>query len=322
MNMVQLREWAVDKERFTRAQDYLDFATAFMELRASDGVQAELVAKNDHRYRFFQFKEEVGFQISRPINSDLFYSANDFTPACALFTETLAACKEGQAVSDEGRTVLRRVIYSAQQAIGAALDALPAAATNQARKVNGDLFERFIGLLVQDCGAECHSGVLAVPIKDEQGAELFKMNYQHDLMVEVEGDLKAIGSVKTSSKDRLDKVFIDKFLYNRLTGVDLPHFAIFLHDVQRKGKEPNYGISQTFLRGHFKGYTVKMNPLDGVFYCDLLPVMETDLLLKEHISTIDNFFVDALPAFLSSSLAAPKDDAASKDENILEATEG
>ena len=83
------------------------------------------------------------------------------------------------------------------------------------------------------------------------------MNYQHDLIVEEAGELKAIGSVKTSSKDRIDKIFIDKFLYNRLTDANTPHFAVFLNDVQRKGKEPNYGVNTTFLTGHYKGYTVK-----------------------------------------------------------------
>lgn len=79
----------------------------------------------------------------------------------------------------------------------------------------------------------------------------------------------AIVSVKTSSKNRLDKVFIDKFLYNRLTEKATPHFAIFLNDVQRKGQEGKYGISAIFLPDHFNGYTVKLNPLDGVYYCDI-----------------------------------------------------
>ncbi len=55
----------------------------------------------------------------------------------------------------------------------------------------------------------------------------FKMNYQHDMIVQVDSETKAIGSVKTSSKDRIDKIFIDKFLYNKLTDTDIPHFAIF-----------------------------------------------------------------------------------------------
>ena len=194
------------------------------------------------------------------------------------------------------RETLIRMIYTAQQSIGAALDALGNG--NRAKKINGDLFERFIQLAVRECGVECRSGVLHIPVKDDQGVEQFKMNYQHDLMIEVEGDLKAIGSVKTSSKDRIDKVFIDKFLYNRLTGALTPHFAIFLHDVQRKGKEPNFFTSKTFLPGHFKGYTIKLNPLDGVYYCDLLPEMKTDPLLSTQINAIDRFFIEDLPKFI------------------------
>ena len=35
-------------------------------------------------------------------------------------------------------------------------------------------------------------------------------------------------------------------------------------------------MSATFLPGHFKGYTIKLNPLDGVYYCDIRPNMQTD----------------------------------------------
>ena len=64
------------------------------------------------------------------------------------------------------------------------------------------------------------------------------MSYQHDLIIKSGSLVKIIGSVKTSSKDRLDKIFMDKFLLAKLTGKDVPHVAIFLNDVQRKGKNP------------------------------------------------------------------------------------
>lgn len=72
----------------------------------------------------------------------------------------------------------------------------------------------------------------------------------------------------------------------------MPHIVIFLNDVQRKKtKRANeYGISATFLPGHFKAYTIKLNPLDGVYYCDIRPNMVTDHLLSQHIKTIDHFF--------------------------------
>ena len=74
---------------------------------------------------------------------------------------------------------------------------------------------------------EYHDGVVSVPVIAD-GEEPFKMAYQHDLIVESQGRVRAVGSVKTSSKDRLDKIFLDKFLYNRLTNAATPHFAIFL----------------------------------------------------------------------------------------------
>ena len=117
---------------------------------------------------------------------------------------------------------------------------------------------------------------------------------------EKDGDVKVIGSIKTSSKDRIDKIFIDKFLYNKLTEKATPHIAIFLNDVQRKNtkRENEYGISATFLPGHFKGYTVKLNPLDGVYYCDIRPNMRTEIILKDHIKTFDNLLIEDIWKFI------------------------
>ncbi|HEX4121310.1 MAG TPA: hypothetical protein VH619_11885 [Verrucomicrobiae bacterium] len=53
-------------------------------------------------------------------------------------------------------------------------------------------------------------------------------------------------------------------------------------------------LSATFLPGHFKGYTVKLNPLDGVYYFDIRPNMLTEPILKDHIRTFDHFLFDEL----------------------------
>lgn len=93
-----------------------------------------------------------------------------------------------------------------------------------------------------------------------------------------------------SSKDRIDKVFMDKLFYNRIRRVDIPHFAVFLNDVQRKktkDERRGFGVSQTFMQGHFKAYSLAMTPLDGVYYCDLRPVMQTDPFLKREIKRLD-----------------------------------
>lgn len=73
-----------------------------------------------------------------------------------------------------------------------------------------------------------------------------------------------------------------------------------VNDVQRKKnkKENEYGINSTFLPGHFKGYTVKLNPLDGVYYCDIRPNMLTESILKDHIKTFDNLLFSDIWDFL------------------------
>lgn len=172
--------------------------------------------------------------------------------------------------------------------IGSALDALPVGKSNTARKINGDLFEHLVRLIVREIGISCESGVVRIPVI-VRGKEQFRMSYQHDLIIKDSEKIKLIGSIKTSSKDRLDKIFIDKFLYSRLTNTTTPHVAVFLNDVQRKNvKAKNkYGINATFLPGHFRGYTIKLNPLDGVYYCDIRPNMLTEDILKDHIKTFD-----------------------------------
>jgi hypothetical protein len=279
-----------DKRNFTVLPDYLDFCARFLAF-LDGGVQAVIVSKNEPHYRFFQYRQDGHFNVTRPINSRLMYSSADVRVTRRGFLRTLRQARDVPVGDSASRQVICKSIYTIQQSIGAALDALPAGRSNTARKINGDLFERLMLLLVQSLGVDCRSGVVSVPVIVPGVAE-FKMSYQHDLILRGAEEVKAIGSVKTSSKDRLDKIFIDKFLYSRLSDTEIPHFAIFLNDVQRKKTKDArvYGVSATFLPGHFKGYTIKLNALDGVYYCDIRPSMRTDPMLSSQIQTIDHFF--------------------------------
>lgn len=295
MTLNQLITWAKDKTRFTSVSDYADFCEKYLEF-LYDGLQAVIVSQNENHYRFFQYKEDGNFNISRPINSNLMIGVDDFAQTKRNFCYALQHIRE-ISERDDIRRQLNNFVYTCQQAIGATLDALPSGESNTARKINGDLFERYIRLIISEVGITVREGTVSVPVIVD-GEELFSMAYQHDLIVEREDGVRAIGSVKTSSKDRVDKIFIDKFLYNRLTNVNTPHFAVFLNDVQRKGKEPNFGINTTFLTGHFKGYTVKLNPLDGVYYCDLRPNMLVDDILKAQIRSLDCLLVEDIWKFM------------------------
>ncbi len=292
MKLPDIVKLATTKEKFLNLGDYIEFTKIFLDF-AANGLQAVIISQNENHYRFFQFKEDGYFNISRPINSNLLYHFSEIEKIIIEFPKIIASVKDIPKDDIESRKVLLKSIYTIQQSIGIALDALPSGESNKARKINGDLFERLIQILFVEIGIDCRTGTVKVPIYIEEEFQ-FNMSYQHDLLLLNNDDLKAIGSVKTSSKDRIDKIFMDKFLYSKLTETALPHIAIFLNDVQRKktNQENTYGINSTFLTGHFKAFTIKLNPLDGVYYCDIRPNMERDKLLKEHIQTIDHLFCE------------------------------
>lgn len=298
MSLQELVITAANKSNFNSLVDYIQFCQRYLDFIATD-LQAVIVSQNEPNYRFFQYGEEANFNITRPINSNLMYTAATSSAINSDFLSILRNSRDVPMMDDISRTVIRRTIYTIQQSIGATLDALPSGRSNTARKINGDLFERLMRLLIREIGVDCRSGVINVPVIIDSETQ-FAMNYQHDLLLFQENELKVIGSVKTSSKDRLDKIFIDKFLYSRLTETATPHIAIFLNDVQRKqtGQENRYGISSTFLPGRFKGYTIKLSPLDGVYYCDIRPNMISNEFLRRYIKTIDCLFFDDLQGLM------------------------
>jgi hypothetical protein len=272
-------------------QNLLDFI--------EDGLQAVIISQNENQYCFYQYRGDGHFNITRPINSELMYNSIQFSAVSTDFFKVLNSVRDLSENDLFSRDLIIKGIYTIQQSIGAALDALPAGASNQARKINGDLFERFIQLLIRAIGIVCGTGAVQVPVF-VNGEVQFNMSYQHDLLLYKDEELKIIGSVKTSSKDRIDKLFLDKFLYCKLTETAIPHIAIFLNDVQRKKtkRENEYGVNSTFLSGHFKAFSVKLNPLDGVYYCDIRPNMRQDNLPRQHIRTIDHFFCSDVWAFI------------------------
>ena len=298
MSLKQLVNKAKDKSNFIDLEAYIKYCCEYLNY-INDNLQAIIVSQNENHYKFFQYKKEGNFQITRPINSNLMYGTKDFLKVSKEFLKILQNIKTVNKKDRCIRDILNNVTYTIQQSIGSALDGLPAGQTNTARKLNGDLFEHLIRLIVRKIGIDCKSGIIQVPVFIDGNLE-FNMSYQHDLIIKKEEEIKVIGSIKTSSKDRMDKIFIDKFLYNKLTEESTPHIAIFLNDVQRKNTrhENEYGINATFLPGHFKGYTVKLNPLDGVYYCDIRPNMKTENILKKHIKTLDNLLIEDIWKFL------------------------
>lgn len=298
MNLLDILDYVTDKKKFSSLEGYINFCSNYLSY-IEKHYQAKIISQNEIHYQFFQYDNWGSYQITRPVNSNLFFSFTEFEENKKKFVEILNDVKLVSKSDSESRDIINCSVYTIQQSIGAALDALPPGNSNKARKINGDLFEQFIRLIIREIRIECNSGVVQVPVVDE-GKTLFNMSYQHDLIIKKGDTLKVLGTIKTSSKDRLDKMFVDKFLYSRLTETNIPHIAIILNDVQRKNskKDNEYGINSTFLPGHFKGYTIKLNPLDGVYYCDIRPNMQIDDILKNHIKTFDNLIIDDIWSFL------------------------
>lgn len=215
MNLKQLTNKAKDKNNFVDLEEYVKFCDEYLHY-ISDNLQAIIISQNENHYQFFQYKEEGNFQITRPINSNLMYNAKEFAKISKEFLKILRTIKTIDKKDKSIRSILNNTTYTIQQSIGSTLDGLPAGQTNTARKLNGDLFEHFIRLIIRKIGVNCKSGVIQLPVIVENKPE-FNMNYQHDLIIEKDDIVKVIGSIKTSSKDRIDKIFIDKFLYNKLT---------------------------------------------------------------------------------------------------------
>ena len=77
-----------------------------------------------------------------------------------------------------------------------------------------------------------------------------------------------IVSVKTTSKDRMGKMFMDKILLEKFVKHELKVIGIFLNDVQRKGTN---NISYTLVSGLFMVYNQFITQLNGVYYLDPPP---------------------------------------------------
>lgn len=260
MNIQKLVSQALDKGNFKTLKGYIEFAERYLNFVANH-LQAIIVSQNENHYNFYQYDKDGNFQITRPINSDLMYKADTFSSASKKYIDIISNLKDIKPELEIERQILNNATYTIQQSIGAALDGIEGGKSNRARKLNGDLFENFIRLIIREMGITATAGVVQVPVIIN-GVKEFNMSYQHDLIIENNNEIKVIGSIKTSSKDRIDKIFIDKFLYNKLTEKQTPHIAIFLNDVQRKNtrKIDKYGVNSTFLRP-FQGIHYKIKPV-------------------------------------------------------------
>ncbi|MDI6776080.1 MAG: hypothetical protein QMD03_02385 [Syntrophales bacterium] len=309
VTLADLQASVQDRSAFGTLSDYFTLCEAFLRLVQST-QPTRIVSPSHQNYIFYQYDETYAHRITRPLNVDLFIeSAGDFRVAFERFIAFLADLRQNQeaAAGRRGRNSyieskeINKVVYTVQQAVGAVGDSFDS--PNQSRKRVGQLFETLVKLIIQEVGLVCEPRTISIPIPGYPG---YEMSYELDLVFShnkaiVASETKFIhvseivGSVKTTSKDRIDKVFLDKYLLTKLLGRDVPVVGIFLHDVQRarRGKSI-FGINSTFKSNHFLGYTVALNKLDGVYYVDPRPEMVTNERLREQIYDFQQFLVKDL----------------------------
>lgn len=298
-----------DRSAFGELGHYFTLCHTFLTL-IEETRPTRIISPTYHNYVFYQYDESYGHRITRPLNTNLFFeSADDFKIAFERFIAFLADLKRFQDTVidlDTKRDYLdsgeiNKVVYTIQQNVGSIGDSFDS--PNQSRKRVGQLFESLIKLIIQEVGLECESRKVTVPIPGYPG---YTMSYDLDLVfsrdkaiVASETELihptEVVGSVKTTSKDRIDKVFLDKYLLTQFLGREVRVIAIFLHDVQRARRGHSiFGINSTFKSNHFLGYTVALTRLDGVYYVDPRPEMITDERLREEISDFQHFLTHDL----------------------------
>jgi hypothetical protein len=309
VTLADLQESVQDRSAFRALDDYLKICREFLNFLKKTRP-TRIVSPSHRNYIFYQYGEEYGHKITRPLNVDLFIeSLTDLKDAFERFILFLADLRRHQEAAIDRKNnreyiaskEINEVVYTVQQAIGSIGDSFEN--PNQSRKRIGQLFETLVKLIIKEVGLECEPRTINLSIPGYPG---YEMSYELDLVFSRNKAIIAsetrfihpsevVGSVKTTSKDRIDKVFLDKYLLTKLLGRDIPVIAIFLHDVQRARRGSSiFGINSTFKSNHFLGYTVALNRLDGVYYVDPRPEMIANERLRDQIHDFQQFLVKDL----------------------------
>lgn len=226
-------------------------------------------------YRIYQSEMAGSKKFVRPIKTDLFLSSSThFKEEFVRFSGVLKKIKNGEEISNEEKLLIDKIVYTLQQSIGAGLDLL--VNPNSARKHVGNRFEELIRLVFDGIGISNKKIVLQIPYETEDGIKTYKC--ENDIILSPYKSVRStsssldkkevVVSVKTTSKDRMGKMFIDKMLLERFVEHPQKVIGIFLNDVQRK---ENNNISYTLVSGLFMVYSKFLTRLEGVYYVDPPP---------------------------------------------------
>lgn len=241
----------------------------------------------------------------RPVNTELFITdADAYLTAFAEFEDLLvevARDRSGIAVPRKaavrGSLLISRVLYTTLQATGCAMDCLLTA--NASRKNYGMRFEELMSHLLAAAGVAQDSIQFSLPYTNPAGGTSYFVN-QVDLVISEREEVashpayldpdEVVVSLKTSSKDRFAKIFLDQEMLSFVTGRPIKVVALFHNDIQRQGER---GTSGTFVAGNFAAYVARFGPLTGVYYVDP-PVHIAREPWSDYLRTYEDLLLDDL----------------------------
>jgi hypothetical protein len=242
-------------------------------------------------------------KFARPINNNLFIDKiEDFEKRYKLFLEALGRIKNRKKIKAGDYSTIDAVVYTIQQSIGVGMDFL--CNPNSARKHVGNRFEELIRNIVSQTGITNDKVVFKIPYPSKDGEKLYSC--ETDIILSpherVKSNIKTINedeiviSLKTTSKDRMGKIFLDKLLMQKFAEHPVKVVGIFLNDVQRKNIDK---ISYTFVSGLFMVYTKFLTQLEGAYFVDPPPITKGSPY-NEHISSFSKFIADDIWKLLPS----------------------
>ena len=227
-------------------------------------------------YRIYKSNIAGTIKYIRPLNVGMFiFEPDEFKNKFIEFQKIITRIKQKELLfSEPDKKTIDQILYTIQQSIGAGLDLL--VNQNSARKHVGNRFEELIKAIFTEIGISNKRTVLQIPYETDEGEKIYKC--ENDLIISPYSIVKStstslyekeiVVSVKTTSKDRMGKMFIDKLLLEKFVGHKQSVIGIFLNDVQRK---ENNNISFTLVSGLFMVYTKFLTELQGIYYLDPPP---------------------------------------------------
>jgi hypothetical protein len=110
MKLQRLMESAKDMNNFMSLDDYAIFCRNYLEF-IYDGLQAVIVSQNENNYRFFQYGKEGAYTVTRPINSLLMLSIEEFESAYDIFRAAIPHMQELKTEYKVRNTINKFVYY-------------------------------------------------------------------------------------------------------------------------------------------------------------------------------------------------------------------